>query len=281
MGVPLNRTGAGMHVERAENKIRTIKEVMRSILHSLPYVLPDKLVQYLIAYSVFVINLVPNKTGYADMAPREAFIGRKTSAKRDLRIGFGDYCQVVQPKISNTMEARTTGAIALQPIGNNQGSVAFYNIASDCIIVRDHFTVLPCPAEVIDTMNQRASVDCDVFLNDLDTAVDTSDIVADHTVSAGVLPSTQNIVYTDPGSLPSESVSEVVPEPTRDDNIAVPTVSDGPNTRSRTSAAGVTDGFFQRMLATYSLKEGERVDGKRELLTRNFHHYAQRELLRG
>jgi len=54
------------------------------------------------------------------------------------------------------MIPRTSGAIALRPTGNAQGSYYFLSLQSGKRIVRNNWTVLPMPAEVIATMHQFA-----------------------------------------------------------------------------------------------------------------------------
>ena len=67
--------------------------------------------------------MIPHKGGPIGVAPTELFSGRKIDAKLDLRVGFGDYCECVDPYSDNTMRPRTQAAIALYPLGNLTGSV--------------------------------------------------------------------------------------------------------------------------------------------------------------
>jgi hypothetical protein len=104
--------------------------------------------------------MVPNKTGYVNISPREAFTGRKINYLKDIRVGFGDYAQVKSNNpITNNNEARSESAIALLPVGNTQGSVKFYSIRSGRIFTRDQFTILPTPQEVVQVMNALADKD--------------------------------------------------------------------------------------------------------------------------
>jgi hypothetical protein len=54
------------------------------------------------------------------------------------------------------MEARTVGAIALRPTGNEQGSYYFYSLMSGKRLHRTHWTELPMPAEVKDRVHALA-----------------------------------------------------------------------------------------------------------------------------
>jgi hypothetical protein len=154
VGVTLNCVGAGKHVPIVENKIKTIKETARTLLASLSYTFPTKLTRWLIAYSTYVINILPNKGGHQSVSPREAFLGRKTSLKRDLRVGFGDYCQVTNAVTDNSLKPRTSGAIALCPTGNLQGSIKFFLLHNEEIVVRDQFVILPVTEDVARRMSQ-------------------------------------------------------------------------------------------------------------------------------
>ena len=51
---------------------------------------------------------------------------------------------------------RTTGAMALRPLGNMQGGHYFMSLTSGKKIIRNKWTVLPMPAEVIATIHQLA-----------------------------------------------------------------------------------------------------------------------------
>jgi hypothetical protein len=50
--------GAGTHIGIIENKIKCVKNRARAIINSLPYVLPNSLIKYLIYYSTQAVNMV-------------------------------------------------------------------------------------------------------------------------------------------------------------------------------------------------------------------------------
>ena len=59
----------------------------------------------------------------------------------------------------NSMKSHTTGALALHPTGNQQGSYFFYNLNTGHVLnqkPRD-WTMLPTPVEVIDHVHAIAS----------------------------------------------------------------------------------------------------------------------------
>jgi hypothetical protein len=92
-GIEHDVCGAGTHVGIVENKIKAIKNRARSILSSLPYVLPNSLIKYLFYFSTQCVNMALTKNSNT-VSPLENFIGRKLNYRVDLRVGFGDYCQI-------------------------------------------------------------------------------------------------------------------------------------------------------------------------------------------
>ena len=153
--VEINPRGPGQHVHIVERKIRTIKETVRGVLHSLGFKLCNMLLMWLVLYAVSRINLFPNKTGYSNISPREAFTGRRADVTKDARIAFGDYAQAFNPHVQkNGLEARTDAVIALQPL--HTGSVKFLSLTSGRVVTRDQWTQLPMPDAVITFLNNLA-----------------------------------------------------------------------------------------------------------------------------
>ena len=54
------------------------------------------------------------------------------------------------------MVARTTGALAMRPTGNAQGSYWFYSLNTGRLLNRNRWTALPMPAEVIQRVHVLA-----------------------------------------------------------------------------------------------------------------------------
>lgn len=160
LAIRVEVSGSGQHVPLVENKIRQIKERVRAHVTTLPYLLPKFLMRWLVFFCTMRLNMLPNKSR-ADgvLSPIELFKGRKIDYKRDVRIGFGEYVQAANPNITprNSMVQRTDGALSLIPVGNLQGSVRFYSLSTNRVIVRDHWTVLPMPQIVIDHINHLAN----------------------------------------------------------------------------------------------------------------------------
>ena len=157
MGIIFNSPGPQQHVPVVENKIKLIKERVRAIIHSLPYKLPLMLLKWCVAIVVTRLNMLPSSTRMDPTSPRDLLLGRKIDFTTDLRLGFGDYVQAkVQNSISNSMDPRTEGAIALTSLGNVQGSWKFYCLSTGRMRTHDQWTVLSMPVSVIDHLNVLA-----------------------------------------------------------------------------------------------------------------------------
>lgn len=101
----------------------------------------------------FWIHAFPEIDGVsATISPREIVTGVTISAGRHFVIPFGAYVQTHEPH-DKSMESKTTGAIALRPIGNAQGGHYFFNSQIGRRISRNHWTEIPMPIEVIEWVN--------------------------------------------------------------------------------------------------------------------------------
>ncbi len=103
----------------------------------------------MIHYMVYWLNCIP-KEGQ-DRSPREIIMGApKLDFQKVCRLPFGSYVQVHNDDcITNIVEARATGAVNLDPMGNLQGGHRFLNLTTGSIIVCINWTELPIPTEVI------------------------------------------------------------------------------------------------------------------------------------
>ena len=153
-----------MHVPAVEIRNKIIKQIFRSVLHSLPYKLPKFLFKYLVFFSISRINMYPVSSRTDPTPARELFIGRKIDYKKDVRIGFGEYVQIdAYPNPRNdATKARTVGALSLDPRGNLNGSIRFYVLGSEkkkvTVVIRDSWTKMVMTPEVIDYINDISRV---------------------------------------------------------------------------------------------------------------------------
>jgi hypothetical protein len=127
---------------KVDRHIHLIKDRVRSIIHSLPFSLPRKLLPWTVYFAVSRINLL-NHSFYTacEPSPRELFSGRKTDFYRDLRASFAEYCECSLPSTDNSLSERTQSCLALCPTNNKSGSVLFFSLKSEKIIKCDR---CPC-----------------------------------------------------------------------------------------------------------------------------------------
>jgi hypothetical protein len=157
IGVTLNKCSRQEHVPVAERRIRTLKERCRSICNTLPFKkLPGMLIIQMVSTCNFWLNIFPPKDGVSrNINPRELITGVKISYNKHIRAEFGEYVQVHEEH-NNTMNTRTTGAIATKPTGNSQGGHWFYSLTTGRMLDRRQWTPLPMPADVIDRIHVLA-----------------------------------------------------------------------------------------------------------------------------
>ena len=122
----LNLAAAREHVGEVERAIRTGKEVSRCITHTLPYKrIPIIMVTGMVTASYSRINDLPAPSGVSDIISPSTIVASRPSPDYNVMtsIAFGTYVQVDdEPEPTNITTTRTTGAIALNPVGNEQGA---------------------------------------------------------------------------------------------------------------------------------------------------------------
>jgi hypothetical protein len=138
---------------------------------------PPRMIIEMVFLSVFWLNGFPHKLGISQtLSPRTIVTGLSIDYNKHCRIEYGQYIQTHE-KHDNTMTTRTIGALALRPIGNQQGGYYFYtSLMSGQRLHRTHWTELPMPAEVttrVHALARRANANqgltfTDSHGNDLD-----------------------------------------------------------------------------------------------------------------
>ena len=108
-GVTIDIAGPGQHVPVVERMIQTVKKRVRCYENSLPFVMRRLLLIMCVLFCVSRINMQPSSTATDHVSPLEQFSGRKLDAKRDLRVGFGEYVHATVPVTDNFMSPRTQG----------------------------------------------------------------------------------------------------------------------------------------------------------------------------
>jgi len=146
----VNMTAATESVPVAERSARTLKNTVRSIMADLPFNVPRKIIGELLRYAARRANTFGTSCLPKGVTPLELFTGRKADMKTETRFAFGDFGQAHFAKVDNTMKERTTGCIALRPVGNVEGSWRFLNLSTEEITTRQKFTPQPMPSEIIE-----------------------------------------------------------------------------------------------------------------------------------
>ena len=159
MGIVLQHTAPTAHNPTIERAIRTVKDSMRSIKSALPYDLPPSEIGMLAAYSASRLNMMPSSTRVDPTSPLELFTGLKSDINR-LGPMFGSYCEVFTREKSNSMEHRSTSAIALGSTGGSY-TVAFLDIKTGHHFLSAKYKELSAvPDFVIEYMNSRYRSQC-------------------------------------------------------------------------------------------------------------------------
>ena len=203
MGVEVVTVGPGQHDHVIERMIRHLKETIRTIIYSLPYLVPDALMPHLVLGAAKKLLLFPSHSTRTDhISPFEAFFGRKADTKKDIGPPFGTYCQVTSRVLTNGMEPRTIGCLYLEPRMNGTGTHSFMRLDTRSVISANHFTVLPIPTIVTATVNGWASK------NKVHTSIDPIFTYHDKDITGDVADDTVSI------DMPPEFVPRVrYPEP--------------------------------------------------------------------
>jgi len=130
----------------------------RSVLTALDYKLPISFVNQLVTFCIFCLNVQTTSSLTGNWCPRVRMTGRKVDFKKEYALTFGDYVEARNPKvISNSMEPRTDGCIALYPTLNVNGSWKLYNLRTNRIVSRSQYSKTKhTPDNIIQLMNALA-----------------------------------------------------------------------------------------------------------------------------
>ena len=234
-GVVIDTAGPGQHVPVVERMNQTVKKIVRSYVHSLPYVMTSVILIACVLFSVSRVNMHPNSQSLDKTCPFEQFTGRKLDAKIDFRFKFGDYVQATVPMTNNSMATRTQGCIALYPVGNLTGSVKMLSLATESIVVRDQWVNLPISDLVCAHITNMAAREG--FTRAIDPSSDLAGDSDESADSGGMVD-----LHDAPVQLPSMIPIDRGDSVAADDDVVLP---DGTvrhmNVESVTSGAGVVD----------------------------------------
>jgi hypothetical protein len=158
--IHMNVVAADSHVGEIERSVRTVKERLRACVHGLPFKrLPKILVVHMVSDVVRCLNMFPSPTGVSPtLSPVSLVTGVAPPDFNTMRLEFGTYVQLfADSDPSNTLHARTLGAVSLTPTGNAQGDYYFLSLASGFRVSRHRWTALPMTDTAIDRVEALAS----------------------------------------------------------------------------------------------------------------------------
>jgi len=148
-GMHLNVAAQGEHVPEIERSIWVIKERARASWTTKPFkTVPLVLLVELVYSAVFWLNCLPPSNGaLGNISVRTVLTGQSITMAH-CQLEWGEYVQTHE-HTDNILAARTLGAIAMRPAGNEQGGHYFLNLTSGRRIIRYTWTRLPMPNHVI------------------------------------------------------------------------------------------------------------------------------------
>jgi hypothetical protein len=151
-GVVFDTSGPNKHVHKSEVSIRVLKERVRSVIYSLPYVLPR-----VWCSSLRVSTRCCAKTRVDPTPPREIFTNMKISLKREIRIDFGGLVLVENvPNKKTSMEPRAR----YQCHDIISSRYHFFLLDTEEFVVRTNWAEnVPLTEALIDRINEIAARD--------------------------------------------------------------------------------------------------------------------------
>jgi hypothetical protein len=149
--------GAQDFVPVVDTRNRRIKEIYRAVKSTLPWPLPNMLVQDLVAYVVSRMNLRRTTAINHNVAPRVMFTGLKADFWKEMEMSFGDYCEVYDGT-ENTSKSRSIPCVALYPCSNATGSWVFLNLVTKKRVRRSQWKKMMATEEFITKMKAFVEV---------------------------------------------------------------------------------------------------------------------------
>ncbi len=111
--ITVSIAGSGQHVDVVERMARILKSRYRRHELALPFVMTHTLIVWCVLFCMHSVNLQPNAFYVDKVSPYEQFSGLKLEAKRDLRVGFGNYAVATNAMTDSSMGPRAGEFIAL------------------------------------------------------------------------------------------------------------------------------------------------------------------------
>lgn len=148
-----------VHAVKAERRIQTVRDRMRSLLAALDFTAPRSIIQFLVTRAMIISNWEPthSRSSKVGISSNEIVYGRKAIANQDFKWSFGEYVQTTKPRGTShsSLDDRTEQCIALYPDGEGTG---WHYLKLDTweSVHRSHGVKQPMPAIVKQAINDRA-----------------------------------------------------------------------------------------------------------------------------
>ena len=181
LAVSLQRTATNRHSRRAERFIRTMKNLFRSVLASLPFRLPLAFYGHLLADIVSYLNLTPNKLTMP-RTPHERITGVRRKLTPTMLIPFGAIavCKVPTDRLPSE---QSRGVFSLVVGHDGPNSLVLWPLHSNRTFVSGVCQIIRPTDSLIANINQLADED-PVVPNDSILTLSTDDL----TPLAAILP---------------------------------------------------------------------------------------------
>ena len=140
------------HVDVVERSIQTVKADCRTLTHGLPFKrVPRLMAVEMVLHAIKCRNMLPANDGISStLSPLSIVTGAGKVDYNHHRLEFGTYVHIFNDHhITNTIAPHTTGAIALNSVGNSKGDYYFLNLETGRRVSRHQWTVLPMPHSMI------------------------------------------------------------------------------------------------------------------------------------
>ena len=147
-GTELNVLGHGSHAPHAEAAIRHLKNMARSNTHNLGYQFPIRWAPYLIAFVVYLANMMPKTNSMGNISAYTNFTGRIPSYPTIAPFPFGTpgFLQRAKTVTSNSAAPRADYCIWLGTTRTSSGTHRVVNLDTLQIMTGDKFTAAPLTA---------------------------------------------------------------------------------------------------------------------------------------
>ena len=125
----LDICGPDEHIPEIKRSIRMMKETMQVTAHGLLYrCLPKLMIVELVAMATCCLNGFPKDDGVSEyMSPHSIITGWARMDYNKTPLEFGSYVQLLDRSV-NTIHSRTISAIALNPMGDENGTYRFMSL---------------------------------------------------------------------------------------------------------------------------------------------------------